>query len=111
MLGFSRACVLAKDLADCFSRTQKELNLLVISARRFGRQCRKPMKTVFDGRIWLASPCRHHRHSGSAPTPPQQLGRDTHLRKDHRHLVAVDWLQKRAESHFFRGKCVSQMGQ
>lgn len=72
---------------------------------------RKLMKTVFDGRIWLASPCRHHRHSGSAPTPPQQLGRDTHLRKDHRHLVAVDWLQKRAESHFFHGKCVSQMGQ
>lgn len=40
MLGFSRACVLAKDLADCFSRMQKELNLLVISARRFRRQCR-----------------------------------------------------------------------
>lgn len=65
------------------------------------------MKIVFDVCIWLASPCKHHRHSGSAPTPPQQLGSDIHLRKHaavrkyHLQLVAVDRLQERAESNFF----------
>lgn len=37
MLGFSQVSLLLKDLAGCFSRMRKDLNLLVILPRRFWR--------------------------------------------------------------------------